>query len=536
MKVLVLSNINMQPLVRQLAPWDVACGAYNSMLADLATTNSPATGPDISHVICLFDTDALMGEALYGNGPPDQCEMFLSAIDGFCERNPGKVVVTNTFCLGSCRWLGFADVNHEASLKTAEMQLNGRLAAIAKARPNLLVFDLDIMFRRYGEDALVSNAFWYVGRIRYTAKMFDLLGQTIRRAIDAYAQRSRKVLVVDLDNTLWGGIVGECGPIGITLSEDGPGRCFRDFQRALKAIRKTGVLLVALSKNNLADVDEVFEQNTMMVLKREDFAIIRANWQSKAENIVAIADALSLGVDSFVFIDDNPIEREEVARFLPEVAVPGFPDRSEDLPSWFLRDVAPAYFGKYAITTEDTTKTGQYRANEARQKMAASFDLDGYLAELGIECSIHVDMENQLVRAAQMTQKTNQFNLTTRRYDVTDLARFVHSEEHAVLMLDYRDRFGDEGSVALAIVDLAEGRIDTFLTSCRVIGRKVESRLLDKAIELCRARGHQKIVGEYVPTNKNQLAADFYEIHGFVPLAMFGDGRRMYERAINAGP
>jgi FkbH-like protein len=293
---------------------------------------------------------------------------------------------------------------------------------------------------------------------------------------------------------------------------------------------------LALSKNNLADVDEVFEQNTMMVLKREDFAIIRANWQSKAENIVAIADALSLGVDSFVFIDDNPIEREEVARFLPEVAVPGFPDRSEDLPSWFLRDVAPAYFGKYAITTEDTTKTGQYRANEARQKMAASFDLDGYLAELGIECSIHVDMENQLVRAAQMTQKTNQFNLTTRRYDVTDLARFVHSEEHAVLMLDYRDRFGDEGSVALAIVDLAEGRIDTFLTSCRVIGRKVESHLLDKAIELCRARGHQKIVGEYVPTNKNQLAADFYEIHGFVPLAMFGDGRRMDERAINAGP
>ena len=144
-------------------------------------------------------------------------------------------------------------------------------------------------------------------------------------------------------------------------------------------------------------------------------------------------------------------------------------------------------------------------------------------------------MENQLVRAAQMTQKTNQLNLTTRRYDVTDLARFVQSKEHAVLMLDYRDRFGDEGSVALAIVDLAEGRIDTLLTSCRVIGRKVEERLIDKAIELCRVRGHRKIVGEYIPTRKNQLVADFYDKHGFVPAATFADGRKIYERAINAG-
>jgi FkbH-like protein len=536
MKVLLLSNVNMQPLLRRLEPWDVGCGTYNSMLADLATTDSPAAASDVTHVICLFDTDTLMGEALYGAGAPEQCEMFLAALDGFCARHPDKVVVANTFCVGSNRWLGFADFGHQASLKSAEAQLNARLAAIAKTRRNLVVLDLDVLFRRHGEDALVSNAFWYVGRIRYTAKMFDLLGETIRRALDAHAQKSRKVLVVDLDNTLWGGIVGEVGPHGITLSEDGPGRCYSDFQRALQAIRRTGVLLVALSKNNAADVDEVFDQNAKMILKREDFALIRANWQSKAENMVAIADALNLGIDSFVFIDDNPIEREEVARFLPEVAVPAFPSRCEELTNWLLRDVVPAYFGKYAITAEDAAKTEQYRANEARRKMAASFDLDGYLAELGIECSIQVDMENQLVRAAQMTQKTNQLNLTTRRYEVTDLARFVQSQEHAVLMLDYRDRFGDEGSVALAIVDLAEGRIDTLLTSCRVIGRKVESRLIDKAIELCRARGHRRIVGEYIPTRKNQLVADFYDKHGFVPAATFADGRKIYERAINAGP
>src|ERR1700674_3482073 len=489
MKVLLVSNVNMQPLARRLRPWDVSCGAYNSMLTDLATISSRATAADVTHLVCLYDTDSLMGDALYGAGPPDQCDMFLAAIDGFCARNPDKVVVTNTFCLTSNRWLGFADIVHESSLKATEARLNLRLTEIAKAHANLLVFDLDLLFRRHGEDVLLSNAFWYTGRVRYTAKMFDLLATTIQRAIAAHAQKCRKVLILDLANTLWCGLV-----------------------------------------------DEVFAQNPMMILRREDFPVIRANWQPKAENIAAIAETLNLGVDSFVFIDDNPVEREAIARFLPEVAIPAFPDHVENLQSWLVRDVVPIYFGKYAITPEDVAKTEKYRANEARRQMAASFDLDGYLAELGIECAIHVDTENRLLRAAQMTQKTNQFNLTTRRYDVTELARFVHSPEHAVLLLDYRDRFGEEGSVALAIVDLAEGRIETFLTSCRVIGRKVEDRLLDKAVELCRERGHRKIVGEYIPTPKNQLAADFYEIHGFTPSVQYPDGRKIYERSIDAGP
>jgi FkbH-like protein len=536
MRSLLLSNINMRPLVGHLAPWEVTCGPYNSMLADLATTTSAAAAPDISHVFCMFDTDTLVGEALYGAGSAEQCDMFLAVLDAFCERHPAKVVVTNTFCLSSNRWLGFADFHHEASLKNLEMQLNAKLATIARARVNLLVLDLEILFRRHGEYSLISNAFWYVGRIRYTAKMFDLLGQTIKHALNAHAQKARKVLVLDLDNTLWGGIVGEVGALGIVLGEDGPGRCYRDFQRALKAIRKTGVLLVVVSKNNASDVNEVFEKNDMMVLKREDFVVIRANWQPKTENIVAIADTLNLGVDSFVFVDDNPVEREAVTRFLPEVAVPTFPNRPEDLTGWFFRDVVSLHFGKYTITAEDASKTEQYSANEARRKMAMNFDLDGYLMELGIECAISVDVENQLLRAAQMTQKTNQFNLTSRRYDVTDIAEFLHSSQHAVLMLDYRDRFGDEGSVGLAIVDLAEARIDTFLTSCRIIGRKVEDRLLDKAIELCRARGHQKIIGQYIPTKKNQLVADFYDTHGFSPVTVSVDGCKMYERRIDAGP
>jgi FkbH-like protein len=533
MKFLLLSNINMQPLAGSLRPLAVECGGYNSLLADLATAGSPACASDISHVLCIFDADAMMGGALYGAGAPDQCGMFLDALDGFCGRNPGKVVVANTFCLGSQRWLGFADLIHQQSLREIEVSLNSRLIAIARQHPNLLVLDMELLFRRHGEDALISNALWYAGRIRYTARMFEVLAATIRQALAAHAQKSRKVLILDLDNTLWGGIVGELGPTGVALGEDGAGRCYRDFQRALKALQKTGVLLAIASKNNPADAEEALDDNPMMILRREDFAAIHANWEPKAESIVKIAEQLSLGIDSFVFIDDNPVEREAVRKFLPEVAVPEFPDRIENLQTWLLREVAPAYFGKYAITAEDAEKTEQYRANAARQKLAASFDLDGYLRELNIECNIHVDAPSQLVRAAQMTQKTNQFNLTTRRYDVTDLTRFVESSEHAVLMLDYRDRFGDEGSVALAIVDLAEGRIDTFLASCRVIGRKVEAQLLDKAVELCRERGLRKVIGEYIPTRKNKMAATFYEDHGFTLMLRAPDGRITYEKPID---
>jgi FkbH-like protein len=524
----------MQPLLSRLKPVAAECGAYNSLLGDLATEGSPAAAPDVTHVLCVFDTDTMMADARYDAGAPEQCEMFLAALEGFCRRHPEKTVVANTFCLSSGRPLGFADLTHRHSLKSIETALNGRLVAIAKRNANLVVFDMELLFRRHGEAALVSDALWYAGRIRYTAQMFDVLATTLRQLLAAYGQACRKVLVVDLDNTLWGGVVGELGANGVALGEDGTGRCYRDFQRSLKALQRTGVLLAVASKNNQADVEEILDENPSMVLRREDFAAIAANWEPKAENIVKIAEALNLGTDSFVFIDDNPVERDLVRKFLPEVAVPDFPDRVETLQNWLLREVAPAYFGKYAVTAEDEAKTEQYRANTARQKLAASFDLDGYLRELDIECNIQVDAAGHVARAAQMTQKTNQFNLTTRRYEVTDLARFVESTEHAVLMLDYRDRFGDEGSVGLAIVDLAQGRIDTFLTSCRIIGRKVETRLLNKAVELCRDRGLHKVIGEYIPSRKNKMVASFYEDHGFKPLRTGPDGGVTYEKSIDS--
>jgi len=532
MRTMLLSNMNMQPLIAFLSPWEVTCGEFNSILLDISDPASPAGSSEFSQILCLYDSDAMMGDALYGQGKPEQCEAFLAALESFCNAHSEKVVIANTFCLGSARWLSFADLLHPLSLRAVEATLNERLIAIARANPNLLLVDTELLFRRYGEDTLLSDAFWYLGRIRYSNQMFRSMATLIHQAVDAYANRGRKVLILDLDNTLWGGILGEAGPLGIMLSEDGAGRCYRDFQRAIKAVQRAGILLAICSKNNPEDLDEVFDRNSMMVLHREDFACIRANWEPKPDNILNIAETLNLGVDSFLFIDDSPVERELVRTTVPGVVVPEFPARIEKLPAWFLRDVVPAWIGKYTLTTEDQNKTGQYRVNEERRQLSSSLDLDSFLRDLKIETVLHVDPVQQITRIAQMTQKSNQFNLTTRRYGVPEIQRFLDSPDHAVVLLEYKDRFGSEGAVGLAILDYAEPRIDTLLMSCRVIGRKVEDQILGKVCDLFQARGCPRITAEFTPTGKNRQVAAFYDSHGFTLISEEPDGRRIYERII----
>jgi FkbH-like protein len=532
MKTMLLSNVNMRPLVAFLRPWETTCGEFNSILLDLSDPASPAGSSEFGQILCLCDTDAMMGGALYGQGEPEQCEAFLNALESFSNKHSGKLVIANTFYLRAARWLNFADLLHPLSLRATEARLNERLIAIARANPNLLLLDTELLFRRYGENALLSDAFWYFGRIRYTNQMFRSMATMVRQAVDAYANRAKKVLILDLDNTLWGGILGEAGPLGIALSEDGAGRCYRDFQRAIKAVQRSGVLLGICSKNDPAEVDDVFDRNSMMVLNREDFACIRANWEPKPDNILNIADTLNLGVDSFLFIDDSPVEREFVRTAMPDVVVPEFPASIENLVAWFLGDVVPAWLGKYELTAEDQNKTAQYRVSEERRKLFSSLDLDGFLRDLRIETVFLLDPKEHLSRIAQLTQKTNQFNLTTRRYRIPEINRFLDSSDYGVVVLDYKDRFGAEGIVGLAILNYAEQRIDTLLMSCRIIGRKVEDRILSKVCDLFEARDCPRISAEFIPTGKNQQVAAFYDTHGFTLLSEDPDGRKLYERIV----
>jgi FkbH-like protein len=532
MRALLLSNMNMRPLEHFFGPGEITCREPGSLLGDLTVEDSPAASRDFRELICIFDSDGMAGEAFYGQGPPSQSEAFLGAVDSFSRRHPEKPLVLNTFCLSSARWLNFADLLDPASLAAMEIRLNERLVSMARCYPNLILIDFGALFRRYGEQTLTSPSFWYAGRIRYTNQMFRVLARTIEQALAAWAGRSRKVLILDLDNTLWGGLAGELGPLGIALSEDGIGRCYRDFQRLLKAAQTTGLLLAVCSKNNRADIEEIFARNPMMVLRREDFASVRINWHAKPDNIVEIAQELNLGLESFVFLDDQAAEREMVRAALPDVAVPDFPQHVEKLPGWFAAEILPAYFGKFAITREDREKAKQYRAIERRSSLSRGLTAEQFLEVLEIRCTVHVDSAERVMRAAQMTQKTNQFNLTSRRYSRPDIDRFVKSSDHRVILLDYQDRFGSEGSVGLAILDLLNCSIDTFLLSCRIIGRKIEDRLLDAVLRVFREQGIDAITGEFLPTAKNLLVQDFYETHGFTLRRKFEDGRKLYERTL----
>lgn len=312
MKGHIISNATMAPLAQHLN-FSVTLGEYDSLILELIDPQSTsAADPSTTHVLALFDTDALLGEARFDPAAPSRAGDFIEALNSFCSAHPEKAVITHTFCATARRPNTFADTVGSDSVAALEARANARLIELAAIYPNLALFDMELLFRRYGESGLISASFWYAGRIRYTPLMFRELASTITDLIAAHSSATRKVLILDLDNTLWGGVVGESGPLGIALSEEGVGAAYRDFQRALKALKRAGVLLAVCSKNNPGDADEVFEKNPMMILSRDDFACIRVNWDSKPENIAEVAKALNLGLDSIVFIDDSAVEREMV--------------------------------------------------------------------------------------------------------------------------------------------------------------------------------------------------------------------------------
>ncbi len=395
-------------------------------------------------------------------------------------------------------------------------RFNAALRELAEEQANVAILDVALVFDRLGRDQAVAPTYWYAGRIPYSAAWFAACGEHLRGLLDAHRSRARKVLVCDLDNTLWGGVLGEEGPGGIALGEDGVGKCYRDLQREIQALQQSGVLLVVASKNDAALVDEVLAEHPMMVLRDTDFAAKRVDWGDKAANISAIADELSLGLDSFVLLDDNPVERALVAEVLPDVAVPEVPDRPELLPRWFVRDVVFPYFPKLRILDADRAKTASYRARTERARTeATATDLTSFLRGLEIQLDLRVDDPYLVDRAAQMTQKTNQFNLTTRRCSPGEIQAMVDDDRHAVVTVGYSDRFGDEGVVGLAVLDGADGSVPLLLLSCRVIGRGVEDALVEHLEGVARSRGIGALTCTFVPTDRNGVAADFLPRRGW---------------------
>ena len=506
-RIHVLSNVNLAPLVPRITGHEVTLGDYGDVLRTLTDPNTDFVAEVL---MVLLDGDELMDSG-------DLSAEIPTAIDNFAKSHPEMMVITSTICPSPS-----TSSTYEISQTKDGRSAQGRayesaIVEVATANANVIIFDVKLVFDKYGREKLTSSTFWYAGRIPYTTLWFEECGRHVAGLLDAYAGRTRKVLVCDLDGTLWGGILGEDGPSGIALGEDGVGKCYRDLQRQIKTLLENGALLALTSKNNRTEVDDVFTGHPMMILQPEDFVATRVGWGDKVSSLVAIAEDLSLGLDSFVFLDDNPVERAMISENLPTVAVPDFPTRPELLLEWFVDEVAFPYFPRVRVLDSDRNKTAQYQARNERISEAESVvDLDAFIERLEIQLDIRTDDEFSVERAAQMTQKTNQFNLTTKRCTPDQIKAWMDSNDHAVFTLAYQDRFGDEGIVGLAVIALSTADIPVFLLSCRIIGRKVERSLLRCIEEFAAQNDLTEIKCLFVPTEKNSVSAEFLNESGWV--------------------
>jgi FkbH-like protein len=392
--------------------------------------------------------------------------------------------------------------------KDAIRRSNLDLAELVAAEPGCHLYDYDGLWSEVGwNDRDVR--FELLAQLPFGPRLQERLVDEWIRFFMAFRGEARKCVVVDLDNTLWGGILGEDGPDGIQMADTPHGRPYRRLQLALQALIKRGVVVAVCSKNNLDDVLPVLREHPDMVLREADFVAMRINWQDKASNLREIASELNLGLQHFVFLDDNPTEREWVRQSLPEVLVPELPEDA----SLFALALNDCELDTLTLTAEDRKRSAMYAEERQRRDFeAATPDFDEFLRQLDLSVRIESVSTPLLERAAQLCQRTNQFNLTTRRHTAADLERFAAAADRTVLMMNVRDRFGEYGWTGLAIGvrngDVAE--IDSFLVSCRVLGKRVEQALFTELASWARNAGCVELLADFLPTRKNALCADFY--------------------------
>ncbi|HET9227020.1 MAG TPA: HAD-IIIC family phosphatase [Thermoanaerobaculia bacterium] len=445
------------------------------------------------------------------------------------EKLPATLLIAN-FPVPTYPLAGVADVKSEYSETELYLELNLELLRRFKGNPRVRLFDLDRLASRYGKDRVLDPKMFYLAKMEWSAGFLPTVADEVVRQVKAVRGLGRKCLVLDLDNTLWGGVVGEDGAAGIKIGTGDPeAEAFLDFQHRLKALQDRGVLLAVCSKNNPADVLEVFESRPEIPLKLADFAATEIGWSPKHLGLKKIAAALGIGTDSLVFMDDNPAEISLVQQMMPEVKTVLLPPDPAEYAGLIerLND-----FEKPEILEEDRRKADQYRENRQRLELQSSAsDLRSYLASLRTEVEVHLARREDLPRVHQLFTKTNQFNLTTERYSQAEVERFATSPACELWVARARDRFGDLGMIAAVLLKKV-GRmatIDSFLMSCRAMGRGIETAIMNHIKQrLLEDRSGLELRGRYIPTPKNEPVETFYDEQGFRLLESSSAGEKLY--------
>ncbi len=463
-----------------------------------------------------------------------QKEEWLLAIEARClglfrmirSHSPARILVANFASLHGPQ-AGLADASADFSEATFLARANERLATAARAVAGVNILDFAGVVAREGARAVFDARLASMARMPFTPAGQAAIARRVARTVRAAFSSPIKVLALDLDNTLWGGILGEDGPGGIALGADYPGNVFLEFQTWLKALKQRGILLALASKNNEPEVRALFETHPDSVLRWADFSATRVNWNPKSQSLQEMAQELGLGLDSFAFFDDNPVERDEVRRFLPQVHVAEAPAS----PLQYLEALEESgLFDRLTITAEDAQRGEFYRQEQARRDVEATAgSREDFLRSLEMRAEVGLVGATTLPRVAQLSERTNQFNLTTRRRTAADISATLERGGFG-LWLRLADRFGDHGLVGAALVEKEAGDtwvIDEFLLSCRVIGREAEQLLVRELGRAAEARGATRLVADFIPTAKNQPAAGFLSSAGFSQRA---DGR--WERSL----
>jgi FkbH-like protein len=535
-KIAVLSNVNMNVLIRLLEKEQgievyqpEGYGNELGLLYDKASSYH-AFSPKITFMI--MDLLELIGAETDIEKASERIQTWFAQLEQNIEN--GMIYYISDAYLWGCGIETCAEPAIKARLE--HIWLNSLLEFIGR-HENVRIFPYAGFVQDIGAENAFSKKMWYMGKILLSNDAQKRLCSIICHKVSVEERTPKKILFLDLDNTLWGGLAGENDVSPIKLSDDHLGLAYKNLQRVLLGMQRQGVLLGIISKNNRDDALDIIEKHPHMILRGECFAVKEINWESKAENIVRACKELNIGTDSAVFFDDSPAERELVKTMLPEVIVPDFPDRAEELPD-AMEDIYHRYFEKGHITAEDINKTRQYAQNAERNRMlSGAGNYDDYLEGLEMVMK-REDPKSNAERFLQLVNKTNQFNLTTKRYTLEELNDILANPEKKTFLYRVSDRFGDNGIVAALIADMS-GQvpyIEEFVMSCRVMGRHIEHAIVTDVEKELSKKGADRLRGIYIPTAKNAPVAGLYEELGYTKCSENADGSAEYEIEIAKTP
>jgi FkbH-like protein len=504
---------------------EIARGDFNRVLEDALSPHSAVNrfAPDAT--LLALDYRGLSLRAAVGSDSGEQLSVqaalnYLALIQKGIRENAKGQVILQTLAPPTEALFGHLDGCVPGTLSRVVQGINAGIRREMIGAGDV-VLDVAQLAATVGLENWHCPRDWNLGKFPFSDEFVPLYVDHVCRMIAALRGKSRRCLVLDLDNTVWGGVIGDDGLEGIQLAQgDATGEAHLSVQRMALDLRSRGIVLAVCSKNEDETARLPFRSHPEMLLREDHIAVFQANWQDKPSNMRAIADALSLGTESLVFLDDNPVEREFVRKSLPEVAVPELPDD----PAFYARTLSAAgYFETVAFSGEDVGRAEFYQDNARRVELQERVgDLEGYLQSLQMEITFQPFDLTGRARITQLVNKSNQFNLTTRRYTESQIAEWEDEPNAFTLQVRLRDAFGDNGMISVVICRQpipGEWEIDTWLMSCRVLGRRVENMVLKHLIEHARARGIDKLRGSYIRTDRNQLVAEHYPKLGFAQTA-----------------